>query len=101
MDRLAELLRQGADKLVELPNDARRFMTNPQAFTQLVTGKNAMPRETGFAAGAMSLPPTETSVLNPNDMQYMTGYEQGEPFGIASMVLPVGSNALFINADCL
>jgi hypothetical protein len=101
MERLAELLRQGADRLVELPNDARRFMTNPQAFTQLVTGKNPMPRETGFAAGAMSLPPTETSVLNPNDMQYMAGYEQGEPFGIASMVLPVAAPAAIATAKAL
>jgi hypothetical protein len=101
MDRLAELLRQGADRLVELPNDARRFMTNPQAFTQLVTGKNPMPRETGFAAGAMSLPPTEMSVLDPNQAPYMQGYEQGEPFGIASMVLPVAAPAAIATAKAL
>ena len=101
MDRLAELLRQGADRLVELPNDARRFMTNPQAFTQLVTGKNPMPRETGFAAGAMSLPPTEMSVLDPNQAPYMQGYEQGEPFGIAAMALPFAAPAAVATAKAL
>jgi hypothetical protein len=101
MDRLAELLRQGADKLVELPNDARRFMTNPQAFTQLLTGKNPMPRETGFAAGAMSLPPTEMSVLDPNQAPYMQGYDQGEPFGIAAMALPFAAPAAVATAKAL
>ena len=101
MATLADMLRQGADRLVELPNDARRFMTNPQAFTQLVTGKNPMPRETGFAAGAMSLPPTEMSVLDPNQAPYMQGYEQGEPFGIASMVLPVAAPAALATAKAL
>jgi hypothetical protein len=101
MATLAEMLRQGADRLIDLPNDARRFMTNPQAFTQLVTGKNPMPRETGFAAGATGLPPTETSVLNPNDMQYMTGYEQGEPFGIAAMALPLAAPAAVATAKAL
>jgi hypothetical protein len=101
MDRLAELLRQGADRLVELPNDARRFMTNPQAFTQLLTGNNPMPRETGFAAGAMSLPPTEMSVLDPNQAPYMQGYDQGEPFGIAAMALPFAAPAAVATAKAL
>jgi hypothetical protein len=101
MATLAEMLRQGADRLIDLPNDARRFMTNPQAFTQLVTGKNPMPRETGFAAGAMSLPPTEMSVLDPNQAPYMQGYDQGEPFGIASMVLPVAAPAAVATAKAL
>ena len=101
MDKLAELLRQGADKLIDLPNDARRFMTNPQAFTQLITGKNPMPRETGFAAGAMSLPPTEMSVLDPNQAPYMQGYEQGEPFGIAAMALPFAAPAAVATAKAL
>ena len=89
MATLAELLRQGADKLVNLPSEAQRFITNPQAFTQLLTGKNPMPRETGFAAGATGLTPTDTSVLDPNQMEYMKGYEQGEPFAIAAMAAPL------------
>ena len=101
MATLADMLRQGADRLVELPNDARRFMTNPQAFTQLLTGNNLMPRETGFAAGAMGLPPTEMSVLDPNQAPYMQGYEQGEPFGIAAMALPFAAPAAVATAKAL
>ena len=88
MDKLAEMLRSGADRLINLPTDAQRFITNPQAFTQLVTGRNPMPRETGFAAGATGLSPTDTSVLDPNQMAYMQGYSAGEPVGIAAMALP-------------
>ena len=88
MDRLAELLRQGADKLVNFPTEAQRFITNPQAFTQLLTGKNPMPRETGFAAGATGLPAQQGTVLDPDYQAYMQGYEQGEPFGYAAMATP-------------
>ena len=91
MATLAELLRQGADKIINLPMEAQRFITNPQAFTQAVTGKNPLPRETGFAAGATGLTPTQTSVLNPSDMQYMTGYEEGEPIGIAATLVPIAA----------
>ena len=85
MATLAEMLRQGADKLINLPSEAQRFVTNPQAFTQLLTGKNPLPRETGFAAGATGLPAQEMSVLDPNQAPYMQGYEQGEPIGYAGM----------------
>jgi len=88
MDKLADLLRQGADKLVNLPTEAQRFVTNPQAFVQLLTGKNALPRETGFAAGATGLPAQQGTVLDPNYQAYMQGYEQGEPFGYAAMATP-------------
>ena len=101
MATLAEMLRQGADRLVNLPSEAQRFVTNPQAFTQLITGKNPMPRETGFAAGAMSLPPTEISVLDPNQAPYMQGYDQGEPFGIAAMALPFAAPAAVATAKAL
>lgn len=87
MNKLAELLRQGSDRLIELPNDARRFMTNPQAFTQLVTGINPMPRETGFAAGAMGIP------ANNENIEYQQGFQQGElyelPIALASMGAPL------------
>ena len=88
MATLVEMLRQGADTLVNLPSEAQRFVTNPQAFTQLLTGKNPMPRETGFAAGATGLQAQEMSVLDPNQAPYMQGYNQGEPVGYAGMVLP-------------
>jgi hypothetical protein len=89
MATLAEMLRQGADKLINLPSEAQRFITNPQAFTQLLTGKNPLPRETGFAAGATGLPADQISVLDPNQMEYMKGYERGEPFAIAAMAAPL------------
>ena len=88
MANLAELLRQGADKLVNLPTEAQRFVTNPQAFIQLLTGKNALPRETGFAAGATGLPAQQSTVLDPNYQAYMQGYEQGEPVSYAAMATP-------------
>jgi hypothetical protein len=97
MDRLAEMLRQGADKLVNFPTEAQRFITNPQAFTQLLTGKNPLPKETGFVAGATGLPPknpVQGGVLNPASAPYQEGYEQGEPVGIASMALPAYAMAL-------
>jgi len=101
MDRLAELLRQGADRLVNLPSEAQRFITNPQAFTQLLTGKNPLPRETGFAAGATGLPAQEMSVLDPNQAPYMQGYTQGEPIGYAGMAAPFAAPAAVATAKAL
>jgi hypothetical protein len=101
MATLAELLRQGADKLVNLPSEAQRFITNPQAFTQLLTGKNPLPRETGFAAGATGLPPTEISVLDPNQAPYMQGYSQGEPIGYAGMAAPFAAPAAVATGKAL
>jgi hypothetical protein len=89
--KLADYLRQGSDTLTNLPTEAQRFLTNPQAFTQLITGNNPLPRETGFAAGATGLPannPVQGGVLNPASAPYQQGYEQGEPIAIASMALP-------------
>ena len=101
MATLAELLRQGADKLINLPSEAQRFVTNPQAFTQLLTGKNPLPRETGFAAGATGLPPTEMSVLDPNQAAYMQGYSQGEPIGYAGMAAPFAAPAAVATGKAL
>jgi hypothetical protein len=101
MATLAELLRQGADKLVNLPSEAQRFITNPQAFTQLLTGKNPLPRETGFAAGATGLPAQEMSVLDPNQAPYMQGYSQGEPIGYAGMAAPFAAPAAVATAKAL
>jgi hypothetical protein len=101
MATLAEMLRQGADKLVNLPSEAQRFITNPQAFNQLLTGKNPLPRETGFAAGATGLPAQEMSVLDPNQAPYMQGYEQGEPIGYAGMATPFAAPAAVATAKAL
>jgi hypothetical protein len=101
MATLAEMLRQGADKIVNLPTEAQRFVTNPQAFTQLITGKNPMPRETGFAAGATGLQAQEMSVLDPNQAPYMQGYTQGEPIGYAGMAAPFAAPAAVATAKAL
>ena len=101
MATLAEMLRQGADRLINLPSEAQRFVTNPQAFTQLLTGKNSMPRETGFAAGATGLPAQEMSVLDPNQAAYMQGYSQGEPIGYAGMAAPFAAPAAVATAKAL
>jgi len=101
MEKLIELLRQGADKVVNLPSNAQRFMTNPQAFTQAITGNNPLPRETGFAAGATGLPAQEMSVLDPNQAPYMQGYSQGEPVGYSGMVLPLAAPATVAGAKAL
>ena len=96
-NKLADYLRQGADTLTNLPTEAQRFLTNPQAFTQLVTGKNPLPKETGFVAGATGLPaknPVQGGVLNPASAPYQEGYEQGEPVAIASMAIPAYASAL-------
>jgi hypothetical protein len=101
MATLAELLRQGADKLINLPSEAQRFITNPQAFTQTLTGRNFLPRETGFAAGATGLPAQEMSVLDPNQAPYMQGYSQGEPIGYAGMAAPFAAPAAVATAKAL
>ena len=87
----AELLREKADALANLPAEAQRFITNPQAFTELF-GVNKLPEETGFAAGAVGVPSKYIAgggVLNPLNLQYNKGYESGEPIGIAASLLPI------------
>jgi len=91
MPTLAELLREKVDALINLPSEAQRFITNPQAFTE-VFGANKLPKETGFAAGAVGVPSKYTAgggVLNPLNLQYNQGYESGEPIGIAASLLPI------------
>jgi hypothetical protein len=93
MPTLAELLRKKADVLINLPTEAQRFITNPQAFTELF-GANQLPKETGFAAGAVGVPSKNIAsggVLNPLNYQYAEGYESGEPIGIASSLLPIAA----------
>ncbi len=87
----AELLREKADVLANLPAEAQRFITNPQAFTELFD-VNKLPQETGFAAGAVGVAPKNVAgggVLNPLNLQYNQGYESGEPIGIAASLLPI------------
>ena len=93
MASLRKLLQEKADQLINLPVEAQRFITNPQAFSELL-GINQLPKETGFAAGAVGVPPKDVAaggVLNPPNLAYSKGYEQGEPIGIASSLLPIGA----------
>jgi hypothetical protein len=75
------MLRQGADKIVNLPTEAQRFMYNPQAFTQMF-GRNQLPNETGFAEGAMV-----------GDRKYGSekGFKQGEPLALPIAVASMGA----------
>jgi hypothetical protein len=98
-----QYLQMADDKLQGLLNlreTAQRFMTNPTAFLGLL-GQNPLPRESGFAAGATGLPPTEMSVLDPNQAPYMQGYGQGEPVGIAAMALPFAAPAAVATGKAL
>ena len=80
-DRLAGMLRKGADTITNLPTEAQRFMYNPQAFTQMF-GVNNMPNETGFAEGAMV-----------GDRKYGSekGFKQGEPLALPLAVASMGA----------
>jgi hypothetical protein len=79
-----------ANLVTKLPENIARFVTNPQAFTQLF-GSNQMPQQTGFAAGATGLSPQSPyggGILNPKNEGYEEGYQQGEPVAVASNFLP-------------
>jgi len=90
MASLAELLRQKADSLINLPTKAQQFLVNPTGVIDALTGKTAMPREKGFAESATGLPARENmSVLDPNNRAYMEGYSEGEPYGYAAVATPL------------
>jgi hypothetical protein len=80
-NKLAEMLRQGSDTILNLPTEAQRFMYNPQAFTQMF-GKNQLPDQTGFAEGAMV-----------GDRKYGSkkGFKQGEPLALPIAVASMGA----------
>lgn len=94
--RKSQYLQMAEEKLqglLNIPTEAQRFITNPQAFMGLL-GRNELPRETGFAAGATGLPPKNVEpggVLNPKAEPYTKGYEQGEPLSYAAMALPMAA----------
>lgn len=86
--QMAEQKLQG---LLNIPTEAQRFLTNPQAFMSLL-GRNELPQATGFAAGATGLPSKDIlpgGVLNAPNLAYQQGYEQGEPFSYAAMAAPM------------
>ena len=82
-------LDETANYLANLPAQAQRLLTNPAAFTEMLTGKNPLPEQTGFAASATGLPPQNpNSLFTPAGMAYNRGYESGEPVSIAAMGVP-------------
>jgi len=82
-------LDEASNYLANLPAQAQRLLTNPAAFTEMLTGKNPLPEQTGFAASATGLPPQNpNSLFTPAGMAYNKGYESGEPVSIAAMGVP-------------
>lgn len=90
MPTLAEALRSYADKLINLPTQAQKFLVNPTGVLDVVTNKTNLPEQKGFAEAFYNLPKQENlSVLDPKDSAYSSGYESGEPFGIAASAAPI------------
>ena len=82
-------LDEASNYLANLPAQAQRLLTNPAAFTEMLTGKNPLPEYTGFAASATGLPAQNpNSLFTPAGMAYNKGYESGEPVSIAAMGVP-------------
>lgn len=95
MAGLLDTAQQRLMGLLNVPTEVQRFATNPQAFLSLL-GVNKLPQATGFAAGATGLPPKDIlpgGVLNPPNLAYQQGYDQGEPFSYAAMALPFAKPA--------
>ena len=82
-------LDEASNYLANLPAQAQRLLTNPAAFTEMLTGNNPLPEQAGFAASATGLPAQNpNSLFTPAGMAYNTGYESGEPVSIAAMGVP-------------
>ena len=93
-------VQQRLQGLLNIPTAAQQFMVSPASFMGLL-GRNPLPRETGFAAGATGLPAQEMSVLDPMQAPYMQGYSQGEPVGYAGLALPLAAPAAVAGAKAL
>lgn len=93
-------VQQRLQGLLNIPTAAQQFMVSPASFMGLL-GRNPLPRETGFAAGATGLPAQEMSVLDPNQAPYMQGYSQGEPVGYAGLALPLAAPAAVAGTKAL
>jgi hypothetical protein len=93
-------VQQRLQGLLNIPTAAQQFMVSPASFMGLL-GRNPLPRETGFAAGATGLPAQEMSVLDPNQAPYMQGFSEGEPIGYGAMALPLAAPAAVAGAKAL
>jgi hypothetical protein len=95
---LAQMLRGYADKVANFPTEATKFLAGPTSFLDAVTGKMNMPEEKGFSQGFFGVEPDKNlTVLDPNNVKYMEGYDIGEPFGYAAIASPfvaAGANKL-------
>ena len=90
MAGLLDTAQQRLMGLLNVPTEVQRFATNPQAFLSLL-GVNKLPQATGFAAGATGLPEKDLApggVLNPPNLAYQQGYEQGVPVGLLASIAP-------------
>ena len=77
---LADLLRQKADTLLNLPSEAARFISDPQAIIKSM-GYTPSQQLSGYSAGYSGVPakpPSDIGVLDPNNNEYNKGYESGE-----------------------
>lgn len=77
---LADLLRQKADILLNLPSEATRFISDPQAIIKSL-GYTPSQQLSGYSAGYSGVPakpPSDIGVLDPNNNEYNKGYGSGE-----------------------
>jgi len=99
-ETLAELLRRRGEQLINLPTEATRFLTDPQAFAKLL-GIDPNQRLSGFSSGFSGVPqkpPSDIGVVDPRNREYSKGYESGEQASVmtalaaplAPLAKPVG-----------
>jgi hypothetical protein len=99
-ETLAELLRRRGEQLINLPTEATRFLTDPQAFAKLL-GIDPNQRLSGFSSGFSGVPqkpPSDIGVVDPRNRDYSKGYGSGEEMGmmtalaapLAPLAKPVG-----------
>ena len=67
-------------------NEGGAFIGYPQINRNRQVGSG-----TGFLDALVGAQPSRTNVLNPSDASYMSGYEKGEPYGIASSAFQLGA----------
>jgi hypothetical protein len=99
-ETLAELLRRRGEQFINLPTEATRFLTDPQAFAKLL-GIDPNQRLSGFSSGFSGVPqkpPSDIGVVDPRNRDYSKGYGSGEEMGmmtalaapLAPLAKPVG-----------
>ena len=91
-ETLAELLRRRGEQLINLPTEATRFLTDPQAFAKLL-GIDPNQRLSGFSSGFSGVPqkpPSDIGVVDPRNREYSKGYESGEQASVMTgLALPL------------